>query len=129
MTPETQKLLEEALKSSLAALQSGAEFAKEQIPLILQEKLAYDFYYYLFFSIIWTLIWSTSIFYLRWSIKTYHASKSYDREGWLVGGWCGLVGTSIVYLIALTNNIPAMIQIHLAPRLYLLEWLRTFITK
>ena len=125
MTDEMKKLLEDAFRLTLDGLKSGGAFAKEQIPLVIQEKLTYDFYYYLFFTIFLTVVcvavFSLGVFCIKKANKA-----GYDCEGWWLGGVFGTMIPTVVLFLTLTNNIPAMIQISVAPRLYIVEWLRAF---
>lgn len=133
MTNETKKLLEEALKSSLAALQSGVDFAKTEIPLALKEKLSYDFWEAFFEIVFFTLLLLIFTAVMRASWKRAHSPEleGYDGEEARMGYYClafipfGL--TSLVWIITTPINILTMIKITVAPRLYLLEWLKEFI--
>lgn len=128
MNDEAKQLLMEALKNVLASLQSGADFAKQQIPLVIQEKLAYDWYYYLFFTTLWTGLWVIAGIWCVYWVRSYYAQKQWYDEEWRSSlGYLPFAFMTIALLAALGNNISAMIQISVAPHLYLLEWLRGFI--
>ena len=114
MSDEMKKMIEEALKFLGDAVKTGAEFAGEEVPLIIQEKLAYDFWYYALCSLVWGLLWIIPFLAYRkcWACYQKDRSSAYD-EG------------AIVFAIisgCLAVNISEMLKITLAPRLYIMEW-------
>lgn len=122
-----------ALKSVLEAMQAGVDFAKAEIPLLLKEKLAYDFYSsgaeLIFFLLIAIGLTIAFVKFLKYD-RARNAFKDYDKEpvGSVATGIFGGLWW-IVTLICLFNDGGNMIKIHLAPRLYLMEWLVSVVKK
>lgn len=127
MTDDTKKALEEILKLLSSSLQDGVGFAKQQIPLILQEKLTFDWWSYLVWTLLFTAIWVGSIFLIR-AANRYKAAHKFEDYEFLLGlSWGWFVIMSFAELLALGFNVNEMLKITLAPRLYLLEWVKEFI--
>ena len=124
MDPKIQDTLNEGLKTVLAGLQAGADFAREQLPLVCQEKLAYDFYYYVFFTGMWL---AAALIAGVWAYSWHKAARREGHPDFLAAAYfpAGMVWAATV--CALGNNVPNMIQIYFAPRLYLMEWLLSMV--
>lgn len=126
MTDETKKALEEFLLILLEQAKTGAAWSADQIPLIIQEKLAYDFWMAVFGVVlsvgIW--VWYLGRFKQRLQIvDSYHSSS--DEELVAMGQLSlGGVVALISGLYSTFVGIPTLIKIHFAPRLYIVEWLR-----
>lgn len=128
MNDQTKQLLAEYLAKLLKAAEGAAELAADQIPLVIQEKLQYDFW----FSVVWTLIGlagvSFGLAFVRHGLKIqrnndYWMGKSDEIViAWLCGLVC-LIPSSIVAILNLQNAI----SISVAPRLYIIEWLRNYL--
>lgn len=122
-----------ALKSVLEALQSGVTFAKAEIPLLLKEKLAYDFYSTavelgLFLLVAIGLI-TAFVKFLKYDRKR-GAFTDYNKEP-VASVVTGIAGGlwSIITLIVTFHDLDVLFKISLAPRLYLMEWLVSIIKK
>ncbi len=127
MNDELQASIKQGLDLLWTGIKTVGVEANKQIPQVLQEKLTYDFYYYLFFIIFWVVIAGMGILLSKWSFKKAEAVR-YDGDGWRCLG----IGSFLPCLIALgtlINNIPILIKIHVAPRLYIMEWITSLLHK
>ena len=115
MSDEAKKALEQFLIALLDGLKDGATWAKEQVPLVLQEKLAFDFVWALacvvFFLLALFVCWRT----IKWAI-----TEDCPLDGDLVVPFAGL--GCVFSLVGVVANSQTAFQIYFAPRLYLLEW-------
>jgi hypothetical protein len=120
MDEQMKTTLAEYMKKMLAAVETGANFAADQIPLIVQEKLAFDFWW----SAVWVVLAVAGVIFGIWLIrggnKLYKIDKYNDMVvGYFFGGFSLLAAGSIIGLI----NTYYALKISLAPRLYIIDWL------
>tara|TARA_R110000868_G_scaffold398317_3_gene671439 strand:- start:1369 stop:1743 length:375 start_codon:yes stop_codon:yes gene_type:complete len=106
------------------AIKTTAEFGTEQIPLFIQELLLYKFWMSLggFAIAILVLIFSiyTLIKFIKW------CDKNHDSDSMAFGlFWVIPIVVSIIAICSSTD----WIMIKLAPRLYLLEYVKTLFAK
>lgn len=106
------------------AIKTTADFGTEQVPLFIQELLLYKFWMSLggFAVAILVLIFSIYTLYkfIKYCLKH---SKEYDAAFGLF--WIIPIGGSIAGICSNTD----WIMIKLAPRLYLLEYVKTLFTQ
>jgi hypothetical protein len=112
MNEQSKQLVEEALKTLLVAVQSGTALVKEQVPIILQQKLTYDFYYYLFFVVLWTCI---NIGCLYGSRRLWKWGGEKGEGGATFAAVIGYILFGVGWFVILENNLSSMIMIHLPP--------------
>lgn len=126
MTPDLQKALADWLATLLDAAKSGAALTQDQLPIIIQQKLAFG----LWVTALWAglgvffLLLSTGLlFYTRKSMlevkDDYHTRRRMQD-------WCIVISISLVLVgfpMALLNT-STLLKIYFAPNLYILEWLR-----
>lgn len=106
------------------AIKTTADFGTEQIPLFIQELLLYKFWMSLGVFAIGILALITSIYTLYKFIKW--CNKNDDSEGMALSMFWGIpIGFSILGICTNTD----WIMIKLAPRLYLLEYVKTLFVK
>ena len=120
MDEQTEKLFNEYLTSLLRAVEKGVDFAVEQIPLVIQEKLTFSFYEHLLYLCIWTMPVLFIVGFLLLSRRKLYKNNNSD---WPKLAACGFI-VFCCGLLPIGYNIVALLEISLAPRLYLLEWLR-----
>lgn len=128
MDPKLQQALADYMQSLLSlmkesgqmvkdGIQQGAAFAKDQIPLVIQEKLHFT----LAIDIVWALMW-LSILIAGWVFirKVMRPSLSPRDAGvdWCFGGI--LTGVS---LIAIMMNVYEIVKVYTAPRLFIIDWI------
>lgn len=122
MNEELQKTLSTYLTRLLEVVEKGAEWAGDQIPLVIQEKLAYDF---------WSAAAWTTLSIVLIPLIVYFWYKINKHEDWDEDcvGPTSIAGVPIfLALIAIfCCNLPIMLKIWIAPRLYILEWVRTLV--
>ena len=99
-------------------LESGAAFAGKELPVVFQEILDYYFWFHTF----WVVAMSLCLVALYVAGILFLTSERYDSDTKLfVGIMVGVLGGSSC-LIALIVNTICIIQIFVAPRLYLIEY-------
>lgn len=130
MSDEVKKALSGYLLRLLESLEKGINWTADQIPLVIQEKLAWEFWIhavYLGFGVALLLVGLGCIVKARlvWlaeeakSKDSYKHNGHYGHEAWLFGIAPFLSGFPIT-----AYNLEHLIQITVAPRLYIIEWLR-----
>lgn len=100
------------------ALKSGIDFASEQAPLLIQELLTY----YTIYHSIWAIfgfIFLCIIIYIGYKIFKVEGFDVDEPDDWGILLFLALV--SILPTAIFTVNLMNVIQITVAPRLYLLE--------
>lgn len=121
MDPKLSEQLQQLLVDLLKNAQDAASWVSGQIPLLLKEKLNYDFYESLFYVLL-----ATALFIVAgW---TSHYALKYGGE-WLILMVVPLGLSSIGLFVTLLTNVPLMVKISLAPRLYIVEWLMQMVKK
>ena len=106
------------------AIKTTTDFGTEQIPLFIQELLLYKFWMSLGGFAVAILVLITSIYTLIKFIKW--CDKNHDSEGMALGlFWVIPIAVSIIAICSNTD----WIMIKLAPRLYLLEYVKTLFEK
>lgn len=120
MDPNLTAQLQQLLAAMLSNVQDGATWAKGQIPLLVQEKIAFG------------RAWELALLVLLLALLigmwrgAYPAWKTHDFEDEVSSG---MVGIFLVALPTLLLIIFSIEQVHdvllvwFAPRLYIVEWL------
>lgn len=121
MSDEMREALEAYLTSLLESAEQGAAWTAEQVPLVIQEKLAFDFW--------WNVLWLAACPVLAFTTFRLAArslrkvDNSGDNDGWLFVGFVSGVAFFISVPLFFVATHDAL-QITLAPRLYIVEWIR-----
>lgn len=123
MDPKLQQALAESLTSALSAVKEGAATAKDQIPLVVQEKLTFD--------MAWAIVWVTMALILvglafRYWKRAWQLTKEEGGDAPVILGPIVLLVTGVPMLF---NNLYTVFQIYFAPRLYVIEWISGLVTK
>lgn len=116
MDPELLKQLQQLLAQLLANAQDAAAWAKGEIPLLVQEKIAFGRAWetaLLVAALGWTIFAVTKI--VPWARKT---SDDTDGLTWLIAGVAIVVGAGCSAV-----QIHDALLVWFAPRLYIVEWL------
>lgn len=147
MSDEMKKLFEEALKMLLNAVKEGSAFAREQMPIVVQEKLTYDLIstyivcvfcvLLLFAGLAWAYYWlnrATSIEKIQlqkpkylgvcneeWNIWWRNKNRI---ENYTVAGIIPSVLVILISIVVLIRSGMIILRITYAPHLYILEWLK-----
>ncbi len=116
---------QEALSKALEYIERTESFVVEQAPLLVQEVLNYGFVFHLFWTL-FSLFFVVGIGYgiYKW-IRAWVKSDVFDKDGY-IPIMIGLFGVGIP-LAFLCENMFVLAKIVVAPRLYLLSELSTFI--
>ena len=132
MNTELQRQLTDMLSKLLSAIESGATWTGEQIPLLVQEKILLGRVSLTFWVItgivvaLYALPYAARQFKLAAEIikesgTRYFADEEVTAVARGIGG--GLVGgTGVIVALA---NIESAFTVWFAPRLYIIEWLST----
>jgi len=123
--------LAEILEFLKAGLESGAEFASEQAPILIQEILSWGLIYYVTSLLLWLTVPGVILF-VAWRMKTWlqreecysyedcHGSD--DKEiAWVVSRWLIPIATTLWTIGVVGTFFPSILKILVAPRLYLIE--------
>lgn len=116
---KTDSLANETWQFALETLKDTKDFVLEQAPLVVQELYAW----HLTSSIIWVVVTAIVLGILVPKMieffKDYEYDLEEDKEGWGVF----LVITNLVSIAIFTYNLFKMLQILIAPKLYLIEYI------
>jgi len=127
MNDEAKKVAVEYLQKLLAMLEKGADFAGEQIPLVLQEIVAYGQAYETFICVFSFLVMCIApIFGWKWCKKYLSVCESGAEPAVLFVGLIPGIAT-IVALHLFFYNIDDCLKAWFAPRLYVIEYLHDLI--
>ena len=126
MSEELQKSLNEYLSSLASTVKDGATFAGEQIPLVIQEKLSFD----LVWAIVWMVMGIILLVVCGWLITMGRKVYNLDRYNESIIGYaiCS-VASGLVGIGLMLNNLYIILNITLAPRLYIVEWVMGMVKK
>lgn len=124
MNDELKKALTDYSTHLLALLEKGTNFTLTQIPIVIQEKLRWDFAFNGLWLMIGLVFVGTAVWAFRQMLKQkVTEDRTQCQDDWPI--WllliipCGIIG-SIVGLMSIFD----MVKIWVAPRLYIIEWLR-----
>lgn len=125
MNEELQKQLADYLASIASAAKAGSQFAIEQAPLVVQEKIAYGRAAETF-----QLVLFIAAAYIGYRISRWGFAA--DRDGFSDGGIAaGFVGcaSAVIFSIIAAFQVFFVAQVWLAPRLYVIEWATDLLSK
>lgn len=124
MNPEFQKELLGWLQGLRQVLETGATLAKEQIPLILWEKIAVDRIYYTSLVLFFVAIALVFRLYDK-RVWAWANRAAYNSDGFSYPiGVVTIAGPKLVALLVLMVNSYTLATVWFAPRLYLIEWVK-----
>lgn len=118
------KSLEQYAERLLEALESGADWMVGELPAIAQEVLRYHYWYYILGAIV-SVVW-LCIFVVTFVRAHKYLSVDSDSDpGWIYAIGCII---SFVFLSILSStSAVGLIKVTVAPRMFLIEWLRGFV--
>lgn len=125
MNEELKGVLLSYLKQLLGVIENASRLAVDQIPQIVAEKLAYDFWEATFWTLLSAAILILSVFSGRWGWKTLQEDPTGSDGGAPIIAFA-LVGLIFGTIVFCANSM-IMLKIAVAPRLYIVEWLRTVV--
>jgi len=122
-----QEELRKAMDLVLSYIQQGAEFVSSQAPLIAQEYLAYN----RAVDIAWIVIDCLGLVLVAVSLCKIH-NKFKERDEWsddaMLSVWCAVsIVLGFVLVFGLLATVFDLTKIIYAPRLYLLEGIKTIL--
>lgn len=120
MNEQLQKQLAEMLSKLTAVAQDAGKFAADQIPPLVQEKIAFGRISETIQLVI-VVVLVAAMF--RIARRCFRAAAAEDSDGYMVGGALAAFGT-IVFALGAAFQINTTLMVWMAPRLYIVEWLR-----
>ena len=121
----TEKLAASATRILEWVESTAVPFASEQIPEVLSEILNYYFYYHLTYIVLAALPLMALLIAYAFAIRHMSKTDDFDEVTFCVG-FMGFTGVFLAFpaVCILVSNLLSMIQIAVAPRLFLIEYLR-----
>jgi uncharacterized membrane protein YidH (DUF202 family) len=121
--------LEEILTEIIQSAQTAKDFVIDQAPDVIQQLLAWHFWFHAAFVLILSVIMILAFFTARWfnlkRIAAKERCKSADNYELCIGFSIVAVIVSFVFVV---YNAIMMLKIYIAPKLYLLEYAASLIT-
>ncbi len=105
------------------AVKAGGDLVKEQAPLVAQEIIAWGIWYHTIEAAILTLAMVWAWRYLPKRLNRLANHHDFDIGG--VFGWIGFVVASLIASVAVLIDVHNALQAVIAPRLYLLDYLKS----
>lgn len=128
MNEEAKKIALEYLQKLLQGLEKGVDFAGEQIPLVLQEIVAYGRFYstICIVAAVIVLIVGAFIYKKIWN----YSEDLVDGDKYpirIIGGFVFSIAVGIPFFGLICNNFDKFAKSWVAPRLYLIEYLHELV--
>lgn len=134
MDPELKKQLLEMLQHLLSSIEKGATFVTDQIPPLVQEKIALG----RIEETLWISVYLISLFaiplFLVNSVKHFQLAtkaelNSSEETRGIVFGLANAAGVVICFFnaIQLFFNMHNFLLVWFAPRIYIVEWLKEMV--
>ena len=134
LTPETQAQLNAFLSTLLTSIEATGSFAAEQIPLVAQEIALWGFWSNL---IPWLILLVGFLGFGIWALRLWtdgkpfsvgeYSSEPAPKVFLVIGSSLVAIGLGIALLVNSTAGVgflPQAIKASIAPRLYVIDWLR-----
>jgi len=122
--PELQKQLAELLRALLANAQDAATWAKAEIPLLVQEKIAFGRAWETTGLVLFLVgVGGLALAWRKWN------AHQFDDDDDKVGVAVALTFASIVMGTFTGSQLHDTLLVWFAPRLYILEWLIGMVKK
>lgn len=126
-TNKAEEILVALLEKTIGALEKGADWLAGEVPEVLQQLLAWHFWQSIILSVICIIPVIALLCILPKSIEwkdSYGEPTTGAVFYWLFGGFVSILGTVIS-----TINMLNALKIIIAPKLYLLEYAASLISK
>lgn len=125
-TTNLTQILIETINQTKTVIGQGADFAKEQIPLVVNEFLLWNFWSDIGIMIL--LFISAFIFFkvCKWAINKVNLSR--DEEPWILLAILAGIGIIPCLIGAFVHGFDAM-KIKVAPRVYIIEYVHDALTE
>jgi len=115
--------LAKQLAAFLATIKPGMDWAIEQAPLVVQEKILYGRVIHTAFVGMGLVGVPAAFYFARWSVGRLRATESDDAETVWIFATLSAVVAEIVCSVMLFVNWQDAIMVWVAPRLYILKWI------
>jgi hypothetical protein len=126
MNEQVMKALTDMLTLSAEALKSGAQMAQQELPIVVKEYLAWG----MAEAITWATIGMIIVLLcalIGWKSRKHFVAKNatsssgHYYDGDIVACWFAQSGVSLIGIVMVIVNGRTIIQIAVAPRVYLIE--------
>ena len=128
MNEKLQTALADAINKAITGVQQGGEFVLDQAPEVVQQFLRWKFYENMGDGFLWLV---AAIVLLGLLVKWHRHSRNFDIdvEGpyFFVHGILGL--PALFAAVAAYQNFLYCLQIYVAPKVYLIEWAASQVSK
>lgn len=128
MDPDLQKQLAEMLAKLTDATQNTATWAGSQIPPLVQEKLTFGRVWETAAFLMCVLSMAVCVWFVRWCWHQEEADRYSDNPAYVIGVALGGIATIVFFIISVAQ-LENVFMVWLAPRLYIVEWLRSMVTQ
>lgn len=123
-----ENILTNYLTQIIAWLESGAGFIQKEMPLYIEELIRYKaIYLSINFFISLGVIIISSIVICSFTKKISHLERYDDRTDFFISGCIIASFVAIVAFIVFICFFDPFLKIHIAPRVYLIDYLKTII--
>ncbi len=115
------------LQSLIKAATEAGDFIKGQVPLVIQELLAYNTAMYAVYAVVWLALAVGLVVVWRKTILVYGRGKAgsnytnYDEPGFCIPTIIGLAAL-VLLVLSLVDTVANLLKITLAPRVWLIEY-------
>lgn len=131
MNEQLQQKLLEYLGVLETAVKQASDVGKEQIPLMAQELLSFYFYKELVLILVWVLAFCVVARYLCITVRS--MKEAIHNKNWhddadprvFFAAFALCIATFLLFVM--TTHLVSLLKVWLAPRLFLLEYLRGMI--
>lgn len=135
MNEKIQQHLDLILQKLIEASEVTVDFSKEQVPILIREILNYNIATSLMMTIVFLLVVFSVPFSAKKVLqkkKEYVSGLSNEERGWNDGEdyyylLIAICTPLVIIAIYLSGSLFELLKVTLAPRLFLLEYLKTFL--
>lgn len=127
MSEQATPILDQFLAKSLEYPGSAEAFLKSEVPAFIQEFMAWQFYQSVFMASICLIALTVGIILvvrINKASAAYKKERDYEKDSHTVGRMVSIVGI-VLSSVFLSGNIHTLIKIKVAPRVFLLEEVRS----
>lgn len=125
MNPDLQKQLAELLARGMDVASDASKWAAQQIPPLVQEKIVFGRAYETAAEI-GSLVMAAILIRLAMKLWRLAHADDYDNPLHVVGGLITSI-VCVLPVICAISEAESFFMVWFAPRLYIVEWLRTFV--
>lgn len=129
MNEKTQEILMSYMGKAEGALQNISDFASDQIPLVIQEYLSWQFYGSVINAIVFLTILSLALYLLNMLVNWTLKQTASDDIGPGVFGSFILLLFSLFMIAGFIYHSKEAVKVSVAPRVVIVDWLKDSVQK